>query len=87
MELVDIFPTLVDANGLPPLEDCPASGSRLTVTCTEGQSLLPLITTEKPKGPLAQSWKKAVFHQVASMERTSNERTSMAYAVRTSQFR
>ena len=85
---MDIFPTLVDANALPGLEDCPAAqDSRLTEVCTEGHSLLPLITTEKKGRPLDQTWKKAVFHQVASMERNSHERTSMAYAVRTQQFR
>lgn len=42
VELVDLFPTLVDLAGLPALFPCPHD-SRLVDTCTEGMSLSPLL--------------------------------------------
>ncbi|XP_052256437.1 iduronate 2-sulfatase-like [Dreissena polymorpha] len=41
-EFVDLFPTLVEAAGLPRLPECPED-SRNVTTCTDGKSLLPLI--------------------------------------------
>lgn len=38
MELVDLFPTLVDLAGLPALPECPSDSHNITV-CTEGASL------------------------------------------------
>ena len=43
VELVDLFPTLVDAAGLPALELCSEKDSRKTKLCTEGSSLMPLV--------------------------------------------
>ncbi|CAH1400018.1 unnamed protein product [Nezara viridula] len=42
VELVDLFPTLVDATGLQSIRQC-GSKSKTTKLCTEGKSLLPLI--------------------------------------------
>lgn len=42
-ELVDLFPTLVDAAGLNALDLCPEDSSAVT-NCTEGISLIPLIS-------------------------------------------
>lgn len=42
VELVDIFPTLAEAAGLPPLSLCPVSSFNIRL-CTEGASLMPLI--------------------------------------------
>lgn len=42
VELLDLFPTLADATGLPPLPPCPKD-SRETKICTQGASLMPLI--------------------------------------------
>ena len=39
VEFVDIFPTLVEASGLPELEKCPED-SRDIAICREGTSLL-----------------------------------------------
>ena len=43
VELVDLFPTLVDAAGLPAIELCSEKDSRKTKLCTEGSSLMPLV--------------------------------------------
>ena len=41
-EFVDLFPTLVEAAGLPQLQVCPTNSSHI-LHCTEGSSLMPLI--------------------------------------------
>ena len=56
VEFVDIFPTLVEAAGLPPLPLCPQN-SLQTALCREGSSFMPLMkNTSMP-------WKRAVFSQ------------------------
>lgn len=42
VELVDLFPTLVDMAGLPVLSSCPEDSKDVDV-CTEGTSLLPVL--------------------------------------------
>ena len=42
VEFVDIFPTLVEAAGLPSLEKCPDNSRNVSV-CREGRSLLGLL--------------------------------------------
>lgn len=42
VELLDVFPTLAEATGLPPLPPCPRD-SRETRLCTQGASLMPII--------------------------------------------
>lgn len=42
VELVDIFPTLVDLAGLNPLPKCPKNSSSIAL-CTEGVSLYPFF--------------------------------------------
>ncbi len=44
VELVDLFPTIIDAAGLPPVPICPEDTSVSTPLCSEGTSLMPLIT-------------------------------------------
>ena len=56
-ELVDLFPTLVEAVGLPPIPSCPRQ-SRDVRLCTDGISLLPLI--DKPHVDL----KRFAFSQI-----------------------
>ena len=56
-EYVDLFPTLVEAAGLPPIPQCPRNSKDIR-TCHEGISMLPLISN-----PL-RKWKKAAFSQV-----------------------
>jgi len=73
-ELVDVFPTLVDAAGLPQISQCIIPQSP-ELTCTEGSSLLPLVT-DGDDAP----WKQAVFSQKRYGAR-------MGFSVRTSRFR
>ncbi|KAK6177205.1 hypothetical protein SNE40_015352 [Patella caerulea] len=76
-EFVDLFPTLVEAAGLKPLPLCPEDSTK-TILCTEGQSLMPLVTN--PNLPL----KKAVFSQYP---RTVGNQAVMGYTLRTQQYR
>ena len=55
VELVDIFPTLVEAAGFDPMSKCP-SYSRNVSLCREGSSLLNLVSN--PEG-----WKGSIFYQ------------------------
>ncbi|PIK56509.1 putative iduronate 2-sulfatase-like [Apostichopus japonicus] len=60
VELVDIFPTIVDLAGLPSVSECPSVSHEIQL-CTEGTSLLPLI---KPVSAGAESmWKNCTFSQ------------------------
>ncbi|KAK6177882.1 hypothetical protein SNE40_012757 [Patella caerulea] len=74
VEFVDLFPTLVDAARLPKLKICPEESTHVSV-CTEGKSMLPLMTS--PNGP----WKMAAFSQ------NKRGKGIMGYTVRTDQYR
>ena len=83
VEMVDIFPTLVEAAGFAPLSVCPHD-SHSTPLCTEGSSLLPLVTnTEDP------DWKDAVFWQYGRRGNHPNTYIprKMGYTVRTEKYR
>ena len=56
-EMVDIFPTLVEATGHDPLPACPKDSSEIKL-CREGDSLMPLV-----RDPQTTRWKDAVFWQ------------------------
>lgn len=73
-EFVDLFPTLVEAAGLPPLPLCPPDSRNIT-HCVEGSSLLPLI---KDSSTL---WKDRVFSQYPRPGPT------MGYSMRTNKYR
>ncbi len=73
-EMVDLFPTLVEAAGLPRLPLCPVNSS-LVPLCREGLSLMPLI--RNPSAP----WKQAAFSQ------TDIRTQSMGYSMRTARYR
>ncbi|KAK6175679.1 hypothetical protein SNE40_014081 [Patella caerulea] len=77
IEFVDIFPSLVDAAGLPSLELCPEDSSN-NATCTEGSSFLPLI--DDPD----RTWKSGAFSQV---QVRINGKNAMGYTIRTEDFR
>ena len=69
MEFVDIFPTLVEAAGLPSLEKCPENSRNVSV-CREGRSLLGLVQAQLCPTDLCTDrdqsmaeWKDAVFWQ------------------------
>ncbi len=57
VEAVDLYPTIVEAAGLPPLPLCPMNRSTRTMLCREGNSLMPIITNQ------SDAWKTAVFSQ------------------------
>uniref|UniRef100_A0A1B6MUH9 Sulfatase N-terminal domain-containing protein n=1 Tax=Graphocephala atropunctata TaxID=36148 RepID=A0A1B6MUH9_9HEMI len=62
VELLDLFPTLVDAAGLPPLPHCPRP-SRSVATCTEGASLLPVIFSTLVKNKKIEDTGKPALSQ------------------------
>lgn len=76
-EFVDLFPTLVEAAGLPTVPLCPENSSMVEV-CHEGSSLIPLI-----KNP-AIKWKDASFSQYP--RRLGRDKV-MGYTMRTDKFR
>ena len=74
-EFVDLFPTLVEAAGLPKLQICPED-SRHVRHCSEGSSIMPLI--RNPNAP----WKSAVFSQYS---RPTHRQKAMGYTIRTTE--
>ncbi|ELU09360.1 hypothetical protein CAPTEDRAFT_171703 [Capitella teleta] len=74
-EFVDLFPTLVDAAGLPTMPLCPADSTK-TELCREGESWMPLI-----RGDGGQ-WKDRVFSQYPR-----DNSKIMGYTMRTDRFR
>ena len=76
-EFVDLFPTLVEAAGLPPLPLCPVDSSDIGL-CREGMSLVPLM-----KDPNAK-WKTAAFSQYP---RNEDKTSIMGYTMRTDRYR
>lgn len=73
-ELVDVFPTVVEAAGLDPLSLCPENSSTIT-NCTEGLSLLPLTTNP------CMGLKNASFSQQV------RKKEVMGYSIRTQRYR
>ena len=74
VEFVDLFPTLVEATGMDPLEVCPLNSNDVEL-CSEGSSLVPLI-----KDPENKNWKEAIFWQYP---RNGNQARCMGYSIRT----
>ena len=74
VEFVDIFPTVVEAAGLPSLPVCPEGEERTTELCREGTSFLPLLKNED------SSWKNVTFSQCQRM-------AFMGYSVWTPDYR
>ena len=96
VEFVDIFPTIVEAAGLPTLTTCPELSNSSHI-CTEGSSLMPLI-----EDPESSDWKKAVFWQYPRLVRAmclalkfksrggnivDHLKSVMGYSMRTSEWR
>merc|ERR1712038_1653561 len=57
VELMDIFPTLVEAAGFPSLDKCPESSHDVQL-CTQGKSLIPLF-----EDPMNEDWDDVAFWQ------------------------
>ncbi len=82
VEAVDLYPTIVDAAGLPSLPLCPVHRSTETMLCREGESLLPIIANQ------SASWKTAVFSQYPRKpSHSKHAKDSMGYSIRTRHFR
>ena len=80
VELVDVFPTLVQSAGLPTIPTCPKHGSIHIDICHEGVDFTPLIQNSSIQ------LKKAVFSQRSKpLGKTSKH--IMGYSVRTEQYR
>ncbi|KAK6186261.1 hypothetical protein SNE40_008331 [Patella caerulea] len=73
VEFVDLFPTIVEAAGLPQLTMCPEQSSHIDI-CSEGKSMVHLM-----KYPHEQ-WKTAAFSQYRHGH-------VMGYSVRTNRYR
>ncbi|XP_053675694.1 iduronate 2-sulfatase [Anopheles nili] len=56
VELLDLFPTLVDLAGLPPVRSCSTERPYKATTCTEGKSLLPLLLSNASASEENQDW-------------------------------
>ncbi len=78
VETVDLFPTLVEAAGLPALHTCPVKSNHVR-DCHEGMSLLPLLTNK------TATWKRAAFSQVSRGPHVRGH--SMGYSIRTVRYR
>ena len=56
MELVDLYPTVVEAAGLDPISTCPENSTNIDV-CHEGMSLMPLVEQTATDA----TWRDAAF--------------------------
>ena len=75
VELVDLFPTVVDLAELNPIPLCEEDKSQSTEVCREGTSLVPLLSDS------GSTWNKgAVFHQYARGNK-------MGLSIRTEDYR
>ena len=82
VELIDIFPTLVEAAGYGPLDICPENSHEIEL-CSEGSSLLPLFDE-----PDRDDWKDAVFWQYPRGSFTEDDLpTKMGYTIRMQGYR
>ncbi|XP_039299919.1 golgin subfamily A member 6-like protein 2, partial [Nilaparvata lugens] len=97
VELVDLFPTLVELAGFEPLERC-STGEKQQLLCTEGNSLVPLLLQENSVNPTTAKWKRAAFSQyprpgLYPMLKPNSDRPRlseiavMGYTMRTDRYR
>ena len=93
VEAVDIFATVTELAGVAVPPQCSAQSSTVTL-CTEGTSLVPLMTGDVPEG-----WKQAAFSQyprecggnsegyVPYVQGMPSANTCMGYSMNTKQYR
>ena len=77
VEFVDVMPTIAEAAGLPPIPACPEGNSQNVSVCTEGRSLMPLLT-----GDAVEGWRTSVYSQVQRLNKEV-----MGYVVEVERFR
>jgi len=82
VEMVDIFPTLVELAGFDPMDRCPVPSNDIEL-CSEGRSILPLF-----EDPDASDWDNTVFWQ-HSRDGHHDEivPNAMAYSIRVDNYR
>ena len=78
-EFVDLFPTLVEAAGLPQLPLCPEDSSQVKL-CREGSSFMPLIRNPN------SAWKNASLSQYPRTVHRSGGH-AMGYTMKTDRYR
>ena len=78
-EFVDLFPTLVEAAGLPQLKLCPEDSSQVDL-CREGSSFVPLMRNPN------LAWKNASFSQIERVLHRNGGR-AMGYTMKTEDYR
>lgn len=72
VELVDLFPTLVEAAQLPSMPSCPDNSSSVQL-CTDGNSLMPLIySAMKENKVMSIVWNTLVFGYYKYVSKTNN---------------
>lgn len=79
IELVDLFPTLVDLAGLPMVSPCPKDSRHIEV-CTEGSSFSHLLSKPEDK-----NWKTRIFSEQARELVDSTD--VLGHSIRTRSFR
>ncbi|XP_046560858.1 iduronate 2-sulfatase-like [Haliotis rubra] len=80
-EYVDLYPTLVEAAGLPKLDMCPPNSQNVSL-CTEGTSMVPLMTN-----PTTDDWKTAAFSEYAKKSNVIDGDAVMGFSMRTEEYR
>ena len=83
VELVDLYPSLAEAAGLPKPPLCPMWDSENVPFCTEGTSWIPLL-----EDPETKNWKSHVFSQYGIPDHNYLDRPDyMGYSMRTYKYR
>ena len=87
VELLDLFPTLVDLAGLDPVEKC--TNPLLEVQCTQGHSRSSKMTNERSSNNVAISqYPRPSLHPTLHSDMPPNGRTNyMGYTIRTTTHR
>ncbi|XP_071095566.1 iduronate 2-sulfatase-like [Haliotis cracherodii] len=80
-EFVDLYPTLVEAAELPKIDTCPPNSQNISL-CTEGTSMVPLMTN-----PTMENWKTAAFSQYPRGGDGLHGDVIMGYTMRTEMYR
>lgn len=87
VELVDVFPTIVELAGLPPLQNCTSINEEC---CVEGRSLVRLFRNSEPPNAtvaFSQCPRPSNYPQADSDRPRLDQIKIMGYTMRTSEFR
>lgn len=78
VELIDLFPTLADAAGLPLVPQCPPESRNISL-CTQGRSFMPLVYD-----PESSQWEGRAFSEQARM---NDGQIVIGHSIRTQRYR